>query len=162
MSHSEAPVDAEVDADIDADMDDATSRREAVRLSTVFGGRVCQHGKAYACTISDVSLGGAKVRLKDPSDYLRITQEGEVQLIFERLSDYKALNTVVAWVRPGEHTLGLRFIDPELRRRVVIKRLMPTRWRVANEGPGGEPGDAPGGAPEDAPEDALESGTGEG
>jgi len=109
------------------------TRRENVRLTTVFGGRICQFGKAYACVISDVSGGGAKVRLKDPNDYARITQSGEVQLIFERLSDYKALNTVVAWVKPNEHTVGLRFTDPELRRRVVLKRLMPTRWKLAND-----------------------------
>ena len=112
---------------------DDSSRRDAVRLTTVFGGRVCQYGRAYACVISDVSAGGAKVRLKDPHDFTRIAQSGEAQLIFERLSDYKALNTVVAWVKPDEHTLGLSFIDPELRRRVVIKRLMPNRWRLANE-----------------------------
>jgi c-di-GMP-binding flagellar brake protein YcgR len=109
------------------------ARREAVRLTTVYSGRVCQHGKAFACVISDVSLGGAKVLMKTVEDFSRISRSGEVQLIFERLSDYKALNTVVAWVKAGEHTLGLRFIDPELRRRVVIKRLMPNRWRVANE-----------------------------
>ena len=76
----------------------------------------------------DFLIVGEKVH-----DFQRVAQSGEVQLIFERLSDYKALNTVVAWAKPGEYTLGLRFIDPELRRRVVIKRLMPTRWRLANE-----------------------------
>jgi len=123
---------------------DFESRRQAVRLTTVFGGRICQYGKAYACVISDVSEGGAKVRLKDPHDFTRVSQSGEVQLVFERLTDYKALNGVVAWERPNEHTLGISFTDPELRRRVVLKRLMPNRWRVAQEhaaqqeGEGGE------------------------
>lgn len=108
------------------------TRRQAMRLTTVYGGRICQFGKAYACIISDVSAGGVKVRLKDPDDFARITHTGEIQLIFERLSDYKALNTVVAWTKPNEHTVGLRFIDPELRRRLVLKRLMPNRWRLAN------------------------------
>jgi len=112
---------------------DEGSRRGTVRLTTVYGGRVCQFGKAYACIISDVSAGGAKVRLKDPHDFPRITKTGEVQLVFERLSDYKALNSVVAWVRPDEFTVGLRFTDPELRRRVVMKRLMPNRWKAAHE-----------------------------
>lgn len=129
MSHSDAPKQQTEQEAADA----AGKRREAVRLSTVFGGRVCQFGKAYACIISDVSAGGAKVRLKDPHDFRHITQSGEAQLIFERLSDYKALNTVVAWLKPAEHTIGLRFVDPELRRRIVIKRLMPTRWRLAND-----------------------------
>lgn len=111
----------------------AQSRRHAVRLSTVYGGRVCQYGRAYACIISDVSVGGAKVRLKNPLDFGKITQTGDVQLVFERLSDYKALNTEVAWVRPEEHIIGLRFTDPEVRRRVVLKRLMPNRWRIANQ-----------------------------
>lgn len=137
MSEVDAPADALADTSVDvggngAKLDGGT-RRAAVRLTTVFGGRMCQYGKAYACIISDVSLGGAKVRFKEPQDFSRMAQSGEVQLIFERLSDYKALNTVVAWVKPKEFTLGLRFIDPELRRRVVIKRLMPTRWRLANE-----------------------------
>lgn len=112
---------------------DDDSRRRAVRLTTVYGGRVCQHGKAYPCIISDVSVGGAKVRLKNPHDYAKITRAGDVQLVFERLSDYKALNSEVAWQKAGEHTIGLRFLDPELRRRIVIKRLMPNRWKVANE-----------------------------
>lgn len=121
---------------------DGGTRRQAVRLTTVYGGRICQYGKAYACVISDVSAGGAKVRLKDPHDYPKITKSGEVQLVFERLSDYKALNTEVAWQKPGEHTIGLRFTDPELRRRVVIKRLMPNRWKHVtqqNDGENGEP-----------------------
>ncbi len=119
------------------------TRREAVRLTTVFGGRICQYGKAYACVISDVSAGGAKVRLKDPNDFMRVTQAGETQLIFERLSDYKALNCVVAWVRPEEHTVGLRFIDPELRMRMVMRRLMPTRWRLANDKENAQEGGEP-------------------
>lgn len=149
MSPNEAQKEREdKDAPSAPDAPDGT-RRGAVRLTTVYGGRVCQFGKAYACTISDVSLGGAKVRLKSPEDYGRITQTGEIQLIFERLTDYKALNTVVAWVKPGEFTVGLRFTDPELRRRVVIKRLMPNRWRVAN----GEPqqGDTGGESEDNAP-----------
>lgn len=109
------------------------SRRGTVRLTTVYGGRICQFGKAYACIISDVSAGGAKVRLKDPHDFPRITKTGDVQLVFERLSDYKALNSVVAWVKPDEFTVGLSFTDPELRRRVVMKRLMPNRWKAAHE-----------------------------
>lgn len=110
------------------------SRRQAVRLTTVYGGRICQYGRAYPCIISDVSEGGAKVRLKDPHDFDKIKKSGAIQLIFERLSDYKALNTEVAWLKPDEFTVGLRFIDPQLRRRVVMKRLMPNLWRIANEG----------------------------
>lgn len=131
MSSSDAPV--EDGARLEPEAGEHGSRRDAVRLTTVYGGRICQFGKAYACVISDVSGGGAKVHLKDPQDFLRIAQTGEVQLIFERLSDYKALNTVVAWVKPNEHAVGLRFIDSELRRRVVLKRLMPNRWRLAND-----------------------------
>lgn len=116
----------------DKQADSAESRRQSVRLTTVYSGRICQFGKAYACVISDVSAGGAKVRLKDPKDFERITRSGEIQLIFERLSDYKALNTVVAWVKPAEYVVGLRFTDPELRRRVVMRRLMPTRWSLAH------------------------------
>lgn len=125
MSNAEVPVDGVPKAE--------GARRDDVRLTTVYGGRICQHGKAYACIISDVSAGGAKVRLKDPNDYRRVTRSGDVQLIFERLSDYNALNTVVAWDRPEEHAIGLRFVDSELRCRMVIKRLMPNRWRMAQE-----------------------------
>ena len=131
---------------------DALSRRQAVRLTTVYGGRVCQYGKAYACIISDVSAGGAKVRMKDPHDYPKIKQSGEVQLVFERLSDYKALNSEVAWLKPAEHTIGLRFTDPELRRRVVIKRLMPNRWKIASQQIAGESGEEETGGGTDSPE----------
>lgn len=108
-------------------------RRNAVRLTTVFGGRISQFGKAYACVVSDVSAGGAKVKMKDPHDYTKLVHEQPVQLVFERLSDYKALNGDIAWSRPDEFIVGLTFTDPELRRRVVLKRLMPNRWRIANE-----------------------------
>ncbi len=110
-----------------------TSRRHDVRLSTVFGGRVCQFGKGYACVVSDVSEGGAQVHMKSDSDFNRLTHSGPIQLIFERLSDYKALNAVVAWVRAEEALIGLRFTDPPLRCRLVMKRLMPNRWRLVNE-----------------------------
>lgn len=112
---------------------DFASRRQNVRLTTVFGGRISQYGKAYACTISDVSAGGAKVKLKDPHDFSKLIKDQTAQLVFERLSDYKALNGDIAWVKPDEFVVGLSFTDPELRRRVVLKRLMPNRWRIAHE-----------------------------
>lgn len=108
-------------------------RRNTVRLTTVFGGRISQYGRAYACTISDISVGGAKVKLKDPKDFKVLVKDQSVQLVFERLSDYKALNGMIAWQKTDEFVVGLTFTDPELRRRVVIKRLMPNRWRIANE-----------------------------
>jgi len=111
---------------------DATPRK-AVRLTTVFGGRVCQYGKAYECIISDVSMGGAQVKLKNPQDFDKFVSCTPAQLVFERLSDYKALNADVAWLKPHENAVGLKFTDSELRRRIVIKRLMPNRWRIANE-----------------------------
>lgn len=130
-----------------------STRRQAVRLTTVFGGRVCQYGKAYACVVSDVSAGGAKVRMKNPHDYPKITRSGEIQLVFERLSDYKALNAEVAWLKPNEHTIGLRFLDPELRRRVVIKRLMPNRWKLASQQMDGANGDGDDAGGRDANDD---------
>ncbi|MBF0250021.1 MAG: PilZ domain-containing protein [Alphaproteobacteria bacterium] len=108
-------------------------RRAAVRLTTVYGGRVIQFGKAYPCVVSDVSAGGAKVRLKDPRDFSKLTKSQPVELVFERLSDYKSLGAEIAWTKPDEDVVGLTFTDPELRRRVVIKKLMPNRWRIATE-----------------------------
>lgn len=116
-----------------ADHQELAKRRAAIRLSTVYGGRISQLGKAYECTIFDVSAGGAKIKFKDPRDFAKILPDQQVQLVFERLSDYKALNGDVAWVKPDEYVIGMSFTDPELRRRVVIKRLMPNRWRIANE-----------------------------
>ena len=107
-------------------------RRTAIRLSTVYGGRISQFGKAYECTISDVSAGGAKVKLKNPRDFAKILSDQQVQLVFERLTDYKALNGDIVWSNPDEYVMGMSFADPELCRRVVIKRLMPNRWRIAN------------------------------
>ncbi|MBL4691759.1 MAG: PilZ domain-containing protein [Magnetovibrio sp.] len=107
--------------------------RHSVRLTTVFCGRICQYGKAYECTISDVSIGGAKVRLKDPQSFNTFVSSTLAQLVFERLTDYKALNAEVVWLKPDEFVVGLEFVDPENRRRSVIKKLMPNRWRIANE-----------------------------
>lgn len=107
--------------------------RQTVRLTTVYGGRVCQYGKAYECIISDVSMGGALIKLKNAQDFKKFVSATPAQLIFERLSDYKALNADVAWLKPLENAIGLKFTDSELRRRVVLKRLMPNRWRIANE-----------------------------
>jgi len=112
---------------------EADPNRNSVRLTTVFGGRICQYGKAYECIISDVSIGGAKVKIKDPMAFKTFVTSTPAQLIFERLSDYKALNADVAWLKPDEYVVGLQFSDPELRRRIVIKKLMPNRWRIANE-----------------------------
>ena len=108
-------------------------RRQAVRLTTVYGGRISQFGKAYACTVSDISVGGARIKLKDPRDFGVLVKDQSVQLVFERLTDYKALNGELAWTKPNEFVVGLTFTDPELRRRMVLKRLMPNRWRIANE-----------------------------
>ncbi|MCW8915940.1 MAG: PilZ domain-containing protein [Magnetovibrio sp.] len=113
--------------------EELVKRRQNVRLTTVYGGRISQFGKAYACTVSDVSAGGAKLKLKDPQHFNALIMDQPVQLVFERLSDYKALNGDLAWSNPNEHIVGINFTDPELRRRVVLKRLMPNRWRIANE-----------------------------
>lgn len=69
----------------DAGSSEANARRGAVRVSTVYGGRVCQAGHAFACVISDVSLSGAKLRLKDTNDRRNILSDQPVQLIFDRL-----------------------------------------------------------------------------
>ncbi|HEY9079916.1 PilZ domain-containing protein [Magnetovibrio sp.] len=115
------------------DLAELAKRRQSVRLTTVYGGRISQFGKAYPCTISDISVGGAKVKLKDPRDFGVLVKDQSVQLVFDRLSDYKALNGELAWMRPSEFVVGMTFSDPELRRRMVLKRLMPNRWRIANE-----------------------------
>jgi len=133
MSDADAPAPGKAAPEGAAETETVELQRSNVRLTTVYGGRICQYGRAYECIVSDVSMGGAKVRLKNPADFEKIAASGDAQLIFERLSDYKSLNAVVAWRKPDEHVVGLEFTDPELRRRIVIKRLMPNRWRIANE-----------------------------
>lgn len=127
-----APPKSELKSDAE-NLAELASRRQAVRLTTVYGGRISQFGKAYACTVSDISVGGAKVKMKNPRDFGVLVKDQSVQLVFERLTDYKALNGELAWVKPNEFVVGLTFTDPELRRRMVLKRLMPNRWRIANE-----------------------------
>ncbi|PHS78795.1 MAG: hypothetical protein COB59_05165 [Rhodospirillaceae bacterium] len=116
------------------DQNSDLSARNNVRLTTIFAGRICQYGRAFECIISDVSVGGAKVRLKNPADFEKFTTSTPVQLTFERLTDYKALNAQVAWLRPNEDVVGLEFSDSELRRRIIMKKLMPNRWRIAMQG----------------------------
>ena len=106
------------------------SRRGAVRITTVYGGRVCQAGKAYSCVISDVSETGAKLRLKDAGEKSQIIGDLEVQLIFDRLGEYKSLNGDLAWIKGEEATMGIKFSDIEKKRHRVISALMPSRWNL--------------------------------
>jgi len=106
------------------------SRRGAVRMSTVYGGRICQAGKAYGCVISDVSETGAKLRLKENSEKGQIIDDLEVQLIFDRLGEYKSLNGDLAWIKGEEATMGIKFSDIEKKRHRVISALMPNRWNL--------------------------------
>ena len=106
------------------------TRRGAVRITTVYGGRVCQAGKAYTCVISDVSESGAKLRLKNPDDKVAIVQDLQVQLIFDRLGEYKSLNGDLAWIKGEESTMGIKFSDIEKKRHRVISALMPNRWNL--------------------------------
>ena len=105
-------------------------RRGAVRLMTVYGGRVCQAGKAYPCVISDVSETGAKLRLKDAESRTLIVPDLPVQLIFDRLGEYKSLNGDMMWLKGEEATMGVKFSDIEKKRHRVISALMPNRWNL--------------------------------
>ncbi|MCK4938926.1 MAG: PilZ domain-containing protein [Rhodospirillaceae bacterium] len=105
-------------------------RRGAVRLTTVYGGRVCQAGKAYPCVISDVSETGAKLRIKDPENKSSIVPDHPVQLIFNRLGEYKSLNGSMMWLKDEEATMGIKFSDIEKKRHRVISALMPNRWNL--------------------------------
>ncbi|MCK5444624.1 MAG: PilZ domain-containing protein [Rhodospirillaceae bacterium] len=113
----------------DADSSEANSRRGAVRVTTVYGGRVCQSGHAFGCVISDVSLSGAKLRLKDTNDRRNILSDQPVQLIFDRLGEYKALEGNIAWLKGDEFTMGIEFTNSEKIRNRVMARLMPNRWQ---------------------------------
>ncbi|MDH5189309.1 MAG: PilZ domain-containing protein [Rhodospirillaceae bacterium] len=115
------------------------SRRHAVRISTVYGGRISQAGKAYKCVISDISETGAKLRLKEISDKTLIVKDLGVQLIFDRLGEYKSLNGDLIWIKGEEATMGIKFSDIEKKRHSVIAALMPNRWNlVQNSAPNKE------------------------
>lgn len=114
---------------------DGKTRRSAVRLSTVYGGRVCQGGRAYPCVISDVSESGAKIRLKDASEKRAIIPDLPVQLIFDRLGEYKSLNGNLAWFGGEDPAMGIQFSDMEKRRHRVISTLMPNRWNLVKGAP---------------------------
>lgn len=105
------------------------SRRGAVRITTVYGGRVCQSGHAFGCVISDVSASGARLRLKETQDRRNILSDQPVQLIFDRLGEYKALEGEIAWVKGEDAVMGIHFSNPEKVCHRVISRLMPTRWQ---------------------------------
>ncbi len=108
------------------------SRRNSVRLTTVYGARVCQSGRAFGCVVSDVSVSGAKVKLKEPNDRRSIVDNQSVQLIFDRLGEYKALNGTIAWLSNETHILGVSFSDDEKIRNRVISKLMPNRWNLVH------------------------------
>ncbi len=120
--------------------DDQSRRRGAVRLTTVYGGRACQAGKAYACVISDVSETGAKLRLKDSANKIFIVPDLPVQLIFDRLGEYKSLNGNMMWLKGEEATMGIRFSDIEKKRHRVISALMPNRWNLVKNSTSTESG----------------------
>ena len=97
-----------------------------------------QLGRVFPCVISDVSESGARVRLKDPDDLAKMDREEAVQIIFDRLGEYKSLRATVAWGNQSGATLGLSFIDDVKVRHMVISKLMPNRWQLINAQNGSE------------------------
>ena len=114
----------------DKEPQEGQARRGAVRLTTVYGGRVCQSGKAYPCVISDVSETGVRLRLKDIENKSSIISDYPVQLIFDRLGEYKSLNGDMVWLGGEDATMGIKFSDIEKKRHRVISALMPNRWNL--------------------------------
>lgn len=102
-------------------------RRGAPRLSSVYRGKLAQRGKVFPCTVTDLSLSGARVKLD-----CRIDADAPLRLMFDRLGAYWALNVHVAWTVPGQ--LGVRFLDGEETRRATLQRLMPARLEQVEGG----------------------------
>ncbi len=92
---------AEVFCDFVDGNDQPDERREHVRKSVIWSGRVEGEDRSVKCRILDVAIGGAKVQLLEPWDYL-----GEANLIIDRLCQFSCK---VVWC--DDLFLGLRFHD---------------------------------------------------
>ena len=80
--------------------------RLAVRRRALLGGKVfAEGGGAWECLIRDLSEGGARVRIDDPTD---LKEGGYVDLKVNKAEDMRRAQ--VMWVRGTE--IGLRFLSP--------------------------------------------------
>jgi two-component system cell cycle response regulator len=80
--------------------------RAAPRRRALLGGRVfAEGGGAWDCLIRDLSEGGAKIRIDDPTD---LAAGGYVDLKVNKAEDLRRAQ--VMWIRGTE--IGLRFLSP--------------------------------------------------
>jgi hypothetical protein len=96
--------------------------RESTRYRTIFGGRIFQDGKMRKCTIHDVSVHGARVKVPDG-----LAKSPRVRLSFDKLETTLPLKGEIIWV--AGQNFGIRFTDDVGRLDDMMGKLLPSRWQ---------------------------------
>jgi len=92
-----------------------SERRRAIRKHVLWAGRLGANARQLDCTILDVSLGGARIRLDE-----EVPSRGPLTIASARFGTFHAQ---VVW--ESDHVAGLRFLESEARVAETIGRHVP-------------------------------------
>ncbi len=104
-----------------ADSEGPSGAREAIRVQILWNGSLHARERSSGCRILNVSLGGAKAHVSNPSDI-----PSPVTLMIDRFGEFTC---EVVW-REGDH-LGLRFLADHETIAETIGRAVPQILRVS-------------------------------
>ena len=90
-------------------------RRSSVRKNVLWAGQLDANARKLDCTILDVSLDGARIRLDE-----EVPSRGPFTIACDRFGTFHA---EVSW--EGGGVAGLRFLEPQTRIAETIGRLVP-------------------------------------
>lgn len=90
-------------------------RRRTLRKNVIWAGQLDANARQLDCTILDVSLGGARIRLNE-----EVPSLGPLALLCERFGTFHA---EVMW--EADHMAGLRFLESQVRVAETIGRHVP-------------------------------------
>jgi hypothetical protein len=94
---------------------DTFERRRSLRKHVLWAAQVGANARELDCTILDVSLGGARIRLEE-----EVPSRGPVSIASERFGTFHA---EVIW--ESESIAGLRFLESQARVAQTIGRHVP-------------------------------------
>jgi PilZ domain len=94
---------------------DARERRHEIRKNVLWAGQIGANARQLDCTILDVSLGGARIRVNE-----EVPSRGPLTIACDRFGTFHA---EVSWEAAG--MAGLRFLESQARIAETIGLLVP-------------------------------------